>query len=507
MPPHLHAICRGERLTPEKCAAYRENWLLAVRSSAEKIEKSTVAEEKKICEHLGGIVRTEICRFCGNRGKIVEVRTCSIWGVCSVAPYRHGQPEQSCRGCSQRKEPAEASPPAPAGPEVAAPAAPEGPPPKPAKTARIAMQPAGERPEIVPLDQVPQFTGLEWRRLPEAEKRFWREQKRLRAAAGIAPKPPESAAPPPPVVLPSPEAAAPPTSPQPQATAAPTAQAVTSRGETPFLSPDGHPIHLSHIGAGGPAFVILSGPSLNSLDLSQLSRRGVWSIAVNNAATLVRPNAWTYVDPPEKFHDGIWKDPSVLKFVNRRHLTWKLRTRAPDGELVPLMDGKTLLRPKDMPGVVAINRSAEFNPSRWLAEPVINWGHGGKAWRRNPRQYPKVLNVMLCVLKIVYALGFRQAYLLGCDFSMSDAQPYAFAENKQHGAISGNNGMYPKLVSMLSLLKPHFDAAGFRVFNCNPKSYLTVFPHVPYKDAIEAATAHVPQGVLDARGWYVKSSS
>jgi hypothetical protein len=271
---------------------------------------------------------------------------------------------------------------------------------------------------------------------------------------------------------------------------------------TPFRTIHGEPLHLENLYLGASCFIVLSGPSLRELDLSLLRRRGVFTFAVNNAATVVRPDAWTFVDPPEKFHNSIWADPAVLKFVNATRLDWKLREKV-GGQLRPLrLNSGREAAARDMPGVVSTVRNAYFNPPRWLQEPSINWGNSKRSARKNG--FPRDLNVMLAALKIVYALGFRAVYLLGCDFRMDSARPYAFDEEKHAGAINCNNSKYRTITEMLGLLKPHFDAAGYRVFNANPRSGLTVFPFTTYSEAIEAATGHVPQEPLDTIGWYSK---
>lgn len=438
-----------------------------------------------------------------------------MWGSCSIAPYRPGQPEPSCRGCGQFSPvPQAETPQTPSQTPTLAPI-------KLANPIKIAARPQFATPQavqnpdqIVPESQVPRFTPRQWRNLPENEKAFWRHQKRLREAAGvryasdsrqiqqISPESPQVSADSQPAggaapfVVPAKVAPPPPASNHPHQSA--------------FMSIGGQPLDLSHFGAGGAAFLVLSGPSLKTLDLSQLTRRGAWTLGVNNAPTLFRTNAWTFVDPVEKFHDGIWKDPGILKFVHRRYLSHGLRTRLADGRIIAMRDEGRRVLAREMPGVIAINRNADFEPSRWLAEPSINWGHSKRSFLRGEREgkkYPRLLNVMICALKIIYSLGFRQVYLLGCDFAMTPDAPYAFNEKKDPGAASMNNGMYPKLTEMLRLLKPHFDAAGYRVFNCNPHSGLTVFPHVPYKEALNAATSHVPQGILDSFGWYTKGDN
>lgn len=276
---------------------------------------------------------------------------------------------------------------------------------------------------------------------------------------------------------------------------------------TPFRDPKtGRELPLVNAFFGASCFVILTGPSALQHDLSMLRRRGIFTFGVNNSPAIVRPNAWTCVDPVEKFHSAIWLDPHVAKFVNSRRLDSHLRKKESGKEgskFLPLKlnNGKTAT-PKDMPNVISTIRNANFRPAQWLGEPSINWGNAKKAARKN--KLVRDLNVMLCVLKTAYALGFRAVYLIGCDFTMRPEQCYSFATSKTEGQAASNNAKYGRLAMMLAMLQPHFDAAGFHVFNCNPKSGLTIFPVCSYQEAIEAASGHVPQDPLDTMDWYLK---
>lgn len=50
-----------------------------------KAESLTVDES---CPHRGEIVRQEKCGLCGNRDKIVNVRSCSLHGECVLSPVK-----------------------------------------------------------------------------------------------------------------------------------------------------------------------------------------------------------------------------------------------------------------------------------------------------------------------------------------------------------------------------------------------------------------------------------
>lgn len=325
------------------------------------------------------------------------------------------------------------------------------------------------------LPPLPVLTPDEWRRLSVRERQRLRELKIAhRRAAGQAAAPPEKICP-----------------------------GRRSDAETPFRDIHGRSLHLVDLYYGASCFFLLSGPSSLENDLSQLRRRGIYVLSANNSAAVFRPNGWIFVDPPEKFHSAIWLDPGVTKFVHHRFLHYRLREKLPGDRFEPLKlgNGQTA-HVRDMPGVVSIMRNADFCPSRWLSEPSINWGNSKRSARRN--HHPRDLNVMLCGLKLAYALGFRAVYLLGCDFKMSEERPYVFAEDKAVSAVQSNNSKYRTIATMLALLKPHFDAAGFHVFNCNLSSGLTVFPFVSFSEAIEAASGHVPQDPLDTVHWYRK---
>jgi hypothetical protein len=107
-------------------------------------------------------------------------------------------------------------------------------------------------------------------------------------------------------------------------------------------------ISLRNLLAGSPAFLVGGGPSANDLPLELLGRRGVFSLAVNNAAghPRIRPQAFVCSDPPKKFTHSVWLDPGVMKFIPTPKLDAKrgrLRQRF-NGEFKPL-DRTTLQTP------------------------------------------------------------------------------------------------------------------------------------------------------------------
>lgn len=256
----------------------------------------------------------------------------------------------------------------------------------------------------------------------------------------------------------------------------------------------GRPAAIENLFLGGHVFLVLGGPSLRELDLSPLHDRGVVSFAVNNVAAWLRPTIWTYGDTTGKFHDVIWHDPGIMKLVPLPKLDNPIRTKRPDGRFE-----LTGVVPRGLPNVFGVKRNSTFDPPTWLTENTINWGNGKKAAAKNG--HTRVLSTMLQAVRLCYYLGFRYVYLLGADFRMNPGRLYAFDESKHDGAVRSNNNAYLQLETLFRLLRPRFDAAGFRVFNCNARSGLTAFDHLPYNAALEAARSAMP-AAIDTVGWY-----
>lgn len=250
-----------------------------------------------------------------------------------------------------------------------------------------------------------------------------------------------------------------------------------------------HDAHSSAI------FLIMSGPSLKQIDKSAFTRRGIVTLAVNNAATVLKPTYWVHTDPVQKFHCAIWHDASVIKFTPCRG--WKKRTRI-------LEDGEWRWGPRarDCQNVWGYQRNTTFDPPNFLTEATINRGNSNRACRDNG--YPHCINTMFTALRFGYFLGFRRAYLVGCDFNMDYRQPYAFEEGKRPDACDSNNGSYEKIRRMIQFLVPVFTKHGYQVYNCNPQSKLEAFPFTDFTEAIEKES--IPD-VTDTRGWYDKARS
>jgi hypothetical protein len=262
-------------------------------------------------------------------------------------------------------------------------------------------------------------------------------------------------------------------------------------------------------GAGG--FLVLGGPSTKTLPLHLLGQRGCLIMSVNNCPAVLppplRPHVWLHTDPAKKFHDSLWRDPGILKFtpvkewmVGRKNKK-ALRHRLADGSIAAY-DG---IGGCDRPAVFGFQRNSEFVPDRWLHEPSLNRGnddqHANGLKGSTPNGFPHVINTMFTAIRLAFYLGISPLYLVGADFHMDDASPYAFKQEKSPGGVRANNHAFSKMYRMFRELVPHFDAAGFRVVNVTPGSALWAFPRMDFLQAVAEATAGFEQE-LNCDGWY-----
>lgn len=250
-----------------------------------------------------------------------------------------------------------------------------------------------------------------------------------------------------------------------------------------FFNADHMPLWLNHAHTGETAFLLAGGPSARLLDLSKLS--SCWTMTLNNAHVGYRGDSACVVDDPSRFSLSLWLDPKIMKFVPLSHFDkplWDNRLLQNGGEGTQKWE-RTELKLSDCPNVVGYRRNEKFHAPRWLHEETINWG--------NHASYGGGRSVMLAALRILYILGFRRVYLVGVDLEMSETKHYHFDEARTSAAIRGNVSTYAKLRKWFAELQPLFVKAGFFVFNCNPKSRLTAFPHVPFGEAVDSATRHL----------------
>ncbi len=252
---------------------------------------------------------------------------------------------------------------------------------------------------------------------------------------------------------------------------------------------------------GKHAFLVCGGPSLKELDLTQLNRRGIVTMGVNNSWIAHKPNLWCAVDPAMKFIDTGWKDASIMKFFPIERNVDKLHIRQEDGTFKI-----STFAVNQMPNVWYYRRRDIFDHRTFLEWPSLTWGCDKKYI--DSTGWGGCRSVMLPALRLLYYLGFKNVYIIGADFSMKEQLPnkpaidnYAWDQFRQPSSVGSNNRTYASLNDRFAALDPVFKAASYHVWNCTPGGNMNGFDRMEYSKALDRASKECEKEV-GTLGWY-----
>jgi len=254
--------------------------------------------------------------------------------------------------------------------------------------------------------------------------------------------------------------------------------------------------------AGSPAVLFCGGPSANDLPLELLNGRGIWTLAVNNAAghSRFKPQAMLCSDSPGKFSHEIWLDSSIMKFVPSPKLSGRrarIRKRLKDGSFERHERDIT-----DCPNVWGFQRWSWLEPTdRFFLTEGACWGNLDEGVKRTGE--PKTVCTMLIALRMLYYLGARRIYLVGVDFTMRPDYGYSFPQGRDEEACRSNNAQFRIVNRWLCRMQESgvFDRFGLEIFNCFERSRLRAFPFCPFSEAIMDCKGEVTDEP-NLIGWY-----
>ena len=297
-----------------------------------------------------------------------------------------------------------------------------------------------------------------------------------------------------------------------------------------FWTHDNKPVYINNLFRGAHCFLILGGPSANDLDLDKLYNPSIMTMGVNNSPATFRPRLWTMVDDVKSFMKSIYTDVGILKFMPQpksSHRIWDNMAGREDRTKVI-----------QCPSVLYYKRQSTesewFRTDTFLADQNFCWGNhedrcecgwkrpgkvkkckkcGHDEFRRGKKckkcgwERPAfikvckkcgeskfgVRSVMLVAMRILYELGFKYVYLVGCDFKMEHGKKnYSFDQDRSKGSVSNNTQTYTRLNERFPKMRPVFDINDFFVYNCYEQSGLTAFDYLPFEEAVARALAHIP---------------
>ena len=264
---------------------------------------------------------------------------------------------------------------------------------------------------------------------------------------------------------------------------------------------------LRNLLAGRSTFLAGGGPSTNEQPLEELNERGMWTLAINNMAghARLKPQAFVCSDPPKKFSSSIWLDPGIMKFIPSPKLSGgrsALRKKVGKDKFESIKE-----RTADCPNVWGFQRNSWLLPNNdFFLEDGASWGNLQKGVDKTGQ--PKTVCTMLLGIRLLYYLGARRIYLIGCDFRMADGYGYSFGQGRTSGACNSNNSQYGIVANWLQQLQDNgiFSKFGLEIYNCFEKSSLRAFPYVPFCNAVDDVRGEV-EVEPDLEGWYEKKDN
>lgn len=211
---------------------------------------------------------------------------------------------------------------------------------------------------------------------------------------------------------------------------------------------------------GGPCFLLGGSPQLN--DVKDLfANKPVMKIAMNNTATIIRPDIWIGADIAENYSASVLIDPGPMKF------TYITRRKSTVGDKIW----------QDMPNTY-------FMSSRKLKSSEFFLRNRDFVWDKN---------VFTLAIQLAYRLGFNEAYLVGCSFKIAKNNLYCYERELNEGQIRYNQKTYNRGVDLTKQLLPYAEKFGFKIISCTPDSKINKYiEYCDLSEAIAKASSIIP---------------
>ena len=172
-----------------------------------------------------------------------------------------------------------------------------------------------------------------------------------------------------------------------------------------------HLVDLQDLTSGSTAMLVGGAPSLREQPIELLENRGVFTMAMNNAALHFRPTAWVSGDRPQCYDPQILMDPTIMKFAPIPHAEVKIE------------DIKRKYR--EVPNIYFFMQQDSVPWDEYLAlRNTVPWYN----------------NTIFVGIHILYQLGFRRIILAGSDFGFGAPFSATFFGNTKVISASSSFG-------------------------------------------------------------------
>ena len=184
-----------------------------------------------------------------------------------------------------------------------------------------------------------------------------------------------------------------------------------------------------------------TGPSLWNVDPQQLRNKNKSIFGLNNSFNLIEPDFWMGVDEPSAFKSSLAQS-ECIKFFSWNHRKNKKIKKAKNAYFYKLY------------GVEKVS-NGEFSSDVCFSGPYISFLFEGYTFSM--------------ALQMIYWLGFRKVFLLGCDFG-GDSKLSKLSTNAYKEA-----GQQENLTKALDFLKVTSNSGGLDIISCTENSPINEF--------------------------------
>jgi len=220
-------------------------------------------------------------------------------------------------------------------------------------------------------------------------------------------------------------------------------------------------IDLDNIFQG--ACVLVGGGAHHIEVLDQLKDDRLVTMALNNTAVSFRPTLWLGLDGADNYSKSILKNPTIMKFSKLSRMGCMI-----DGAKWRAMPNTYFFPDRKEP-----NMKGFFMRGKYLG-----WWKSG----------------FTGALQLLYRLGFRTVYTVGCGFKTSITDQYGFPSELAQNQIDYNQRTYDMTLRQMRELNPLAVEAGFQLISCTPDSALNeIVPYRPFEDVFNELVAQVPE--------------
>lgn len=219
--------------------------------------------------------------------------------------------------------------------------------------------------------------------------------------------------------------------------------------------------HLRDLYRGATAFLLCGGPSLQRATIYNWNERGILTVAVNHAALVIRPNVFICSDPPDRFHDRIWRDPGIMKLFPVEYACRMLRMQH-EGRI----ESGTGVFPYDCPNAHAYHSDFYFDHTveGVRSDKIMRGPYEGKACSLG---IMGGRSVMIPAIHLLVLMGVRRIVIVGADFKMDATRPYAFGESRTPGQIDDNNKLFGIVQQRIMAMCRSMADLGVRIQNAD----------------------------------------